>query len=79
MLAIPTKVSAAIYCRLSKEDGFEESSSIKTQKALLENYCKNNNYSIFDIYIDDGYSGTSFDRPAFNKMLEDIKESLGIK
>ena len=45
----------AIYCRLSLDDGSEgDSSSIHTQKMLLEKYCKDNGYEIYDYYIDDG-------------------------
>lgn len=45
----------AIYCRLSLDDGSEgDSSSIHTQKMLLDKYCKDNGYEIYDYYIDDG-------------------------
>ena len=53
-----------IYCRLSKDDDRQgESLSIGTQKSILKDFCSDNNYSIFDYYIDDGFSGTNFDRP----------------
>lgn len=46
---------AALYCRLSKDDLSEgESSSITTQKMMLENYCKTNGFEIYDYYVDDG-------------------------
>lgn len=51
----------AIYCRLSQDDGMVgDSSSIHTQKMMLEQFAKNNNFIIFDIYVDDGYSGLNF-------------------
>ena len=63
----------AIYCRLSKDDEqVGESVSIETQKLLLTNYCIEHNYEIYDIYIDDGFSGLNFNRPAFTRLLNDI-------
>ena len=65
-----------LYCRLSLDDGSSnESGSITTQKMMLEKYCKDNNLNIYDYYIDDGYSGLNFDRPAFQRMLSDIKNN----
>ena len=64
---------AALYIRLSKEDKNE---SINNQKQLLIKYASENNISIHDIYIDDGYTGTNFNRPAFNKLLTDINNKL---
>lgn len=70
--------NVGIYIRLSREDDDKalESESIKNQKSLLLQYVKENNLRIYDIYIDDGYSGTNFDRPDFNRLLNDIE--LGI-
>ena len=66
--------SCALYCRLSNEDDLQdESRSITNQKELLKRYAKENNLNIYDIYIDDGYSGTNFDRPAFQRMIRDIE------
>jgi len=63
----------AIYCRLSQDDGQEgDSNSITTQKAMLEKYCKEQGFAIYDFYVDDGYSGLRFDRPDFTRMLNDI-------
>lgn len=65
----------AIYMRLSKDDGDkEESESITNQRKILKEYAKENNYKIYDEYIDDGYSGTNFNRPDFKRMLKDIKD-----
>lgn len=71
---------AALYLRLSKDDTDidgrikKESNSIASQRDLLKAYIKNHNdIEIYGIYIDDGYSGTSFgDRPGFQKMMSDI-------
>ena len=66
---------AALYCRLSVDDGnFGGSVSIETQKILLEQYCKDHKITDYKFYCDDGCSGTNFDRPSFKKMLsaEDI-------
>lgn len=66
---------AALYCRLSVDDGnFGGSVSIETQKILLEQYCKDHKITDYKFYCDDGCSGTNFDRPSFKKMLSDIDE-----
>lgn len=66
-----------IYIRLSKEDEekekYSESESIQNQRALLMQYIKENKLNFIAEYVDDGISGTSFDRPGFNKMIEDIE------
>ena len=68
---------AAIYCRLSREDGDNiESSSIASQKKYLTEYATKNGYKIFDTYIDDGYSGTDFDRPDFKRMISDVEKGF---
>ena len=52
----------------------KESKSITNQKLIIDNYLKEHReYKLIDYYIDDGYSGTNFDRPEFQRMLEDIK------
>ena len=66
--------TAALYMRLSKDDGDkEESESITNQRKILKAFAKENNYKIYDEYIDDGYSGTNFNRPDFKRMIKDIK------
>ena len=64
-----------LYIRLSREDDDKDgiSESITNQKSLLLQYVKENNLRVYDIYIDDGYSGTNFDRPDFNRLLNDIE------
>ena len=67
--------AAAVYCRLSRDDGTDsESNSIQTQKQMLRRYASEQCFQIYDEYVDDGYSGTSFDRPEFNRMLRDIED-----
>ncbi len=65
--------NVAIYCRLSREDGNEESQSIQSQKEILTKYVNEQDWNIIDYYIDDGYSGTNFDRPSFQRLLNDIE------
>ena len=65
-----------IYIRLSKEDDVskDESDSISSQRELLLSFIKKDpKIDIYNIYVDDGYSGTTFDRPNFQRMWEDIK------
>ena len=63
-----------IYLRLSREDErLGESSSISTQRDLLLNYIKDNKLTLIDEYIDDGVSGTTFNRKGFNRMLKDCE------
>ena len=50
--------------------------SIKTQKIMLEEYVKEKGFNIYDYYIDDGFSGLNFNRPAFNRMIKDIEAGL---
>lgn len=70
-----TKYNCALYCRLSKDDDLQgESNSITNQKEILTQYAKENNLNIYDVYIDDGYSGTNFERPDFKRMIQDIKD-----
>ena len=66
--------NVGLYIRLSREDDDKtlESESITNQKSLLTQYVKENNLRLVDIYIDDGYSGTNFDRPEFKRMIDDI-------
>lgn len=64
----------ALYLRLSKDDeGTGESSSITTQRSILQEYAKTHGLSVADEYVDDGYSGTNYDRPAFRRMIADIE------
>lgn len=74
---------AAIYVRISKEDGDvasnkkAESNSISNQKSLVREFLKDKeDIRIVKEYVDDGYSGSNFERPAFQMMMEDIKEGI---
>ena len=61
---------AGLYCRLSKDDDRAgESISIGTQRAILADYCAENQFSIHKFYIDDGYSGLNFNRPRFLALV----------
>ena len=62
-----------IYIRLSRDDGNIESDSIISQRSLLNQYIKENNYSLIDEYVDDGFTGTNFERPSFNYLFRKIK------
>lgn len=70
-----TTVDAGLYARLSVEDETSnESSSIQTQKAMLTDYCREKGFRIVDFYVDDGETGTNFERPEFQRMLRDIED-----
>ena len=66
----------ACYERLSREDGDKlESDSILTQQHILEDYLRGHpEFDIVDHYIDDGYTGTNFNRPSFKRMIKDIED-----
>ena len=67
--------NAALYCRLSKDDEQAgESVSIGTQKMILEKFCKEHDFRIYDVYVDDGFSGLNFERPEFQRMLKDVED-----
>lgn len=71
------KNNAAIYCRLSVDDGLDkESQSIENQKEILKKYCNEHGFNIFNIYIDDGFTGTNFDRPGLIKLKNDIESGF---
>ena len=63
-----------MYIRLSREDGDkQESESIGNQRKILQRYVKENKLCLVKEYVDDGISGTTFDRPSFNELLQDIE------
>ena len=62
-----------LYIRLSRDDGNVESDSIVSQRSLLRRYVKENNYIVVDEYVDDGFTGTNFERPSFKRMIKDIE------
>ena len=70
----PMDYHAGLYIRLSKEDESEgPSQSVQNQESLLREFVQQHRLSVYDTYIDDGWSGTSFDRPAFQRMIADIE------
>ena len=67
----------ALYCRLSQDDGMEgDSNSIINQKKILQKYALEHGYSNFRFYIDDGISGTTFNRPGFQQMIADVEAGI---
>ena len=70
----PMDYQAALYIRLSKEDENEgPSESVTNQKSLLDEFVKKHRLAVYDVYVDDGWSGTNFDRPDFQRMIGDIE------
>lgn len=71
----PCPFSAGLYIRLSREDGDKlESESVSSQRAILEQFVSEHpSVRIYDYYVDDGWSGTDFNRPGFQRMLDDIR------
>ena len=66
--------NTALYMRLSRDDeNYGDSVSIETQRTILRQYAKDNNLNVVDEYIDDGWSGTNFERPAFIRMMNDVE------
>ncbi len=70
----PAAYRAALYIRLSKEDESEgPSQSVTNQQSLLGEFVRQQRLCVYDTYIDDGWSGTNFDRPGFQRMVADIE------
>ena len=64
----------ALYCRLSRDDKTDkESNSIANQKKMLSRFAKDNGLANTRYYVDDGFTGTNFNRPDFQRMVEDIE------
>ena len=81
LIQMPNNIyRAVIYIRLSEADegkSYEsESESITNQRNLLMNFVKEKGFIFVGEYVDDGYSGTNFERPGFTKMIEDIKNKM---
>ena len=73
MLRQSDKITA-LYCRLSRDDELQgDSNSIVNQKAILSKYAKENHFSNTLFFVDDGYSGTNFNRPSWGELLERIE------
>ena len=72
-MIIPT-YNSALYLRLSRDDELQgDSSSIVTQRQMLRKYAGEHGINVYDEYVDDGWSGTNFDRPEFQRMITDIE------
>ena len=70
----PMDYHVALYIRLSKEDESEgPSQSVANQKSLLDEFARQNRLAVYSTYVDDGWSGTNFDRPGFLRMIADIE------
>ena len=66
--------NTALYMRLSRDDeNYGDSVSIETQRLVLNTYAREQGFFIVDEYVDDGWSGTNFERPGFQRMLQDIE------
>ena len=64
----------ALYCRLSRDDELQgDSNSIVNQKAILSKYAKENGFKNLSFFVDDGYSGTNFNRPSWSELIEKIE------
>ena len=73
MLRQSDKITA-LYCRLSRDDELQgDSNSIVNQKAILNKYAKENGFKNSLFFVDDGYSGTSFERPSWLELIEKIE------
>lgn len=67
----------ALYCRLSRDDGYsDDSCSIDSQKAMLQEHAANLGLINCEFFVDDGFSGTNFDRPDFTRMISMCEDNL---
>lgn len=68
-------IKAGLYVRTSRsEENKNNRCSIKTQIEGLKQYCQEKDYNVIKLYVDEDYSGSNFNRPGFNEMMEDIKK-----
>ena len=66
--------NTALYMRLSRDDEkYGDSVSIETQRTILREFAKEQKLRVIDEYVDDGWSGTNFERPDFKRMLDDVE------
>ena len=67
--------NTALYLRLSRDDEQQgDSGSIQTQRMMLRDYAQTHGFNVVSEYVDDGWSGTNYDRPGFQKMIDDIED-----
>ena len=65
----------ALYCRLSRDDGYaDDSCSIDSQKSMLKEYALNEGFERCEFFVDDGFTGTNFNRPDFSRMIEMVEQ-----
>ena len=64
---------AALYIRVSTDAQFEEGYSVDAQKEMLEAYCRSKGWKTYEFYIDGGFTGSNIDRPAMQRMIEEVK------
>ena len=70
----PNQKITALYCRLSRDDNLDgDSNSIQNQKLILQKYADDNGFPDIRFFVDDGYSGANFNRPAFEEMMEEVE------
>ena len=75
--AMSGEAVTALYCRLSRDDELQgDSNSIINQKKILQKYALEHGYTNFRFYIDDGISGTTFNRPGFQEMIADVEAGI---
>jgi len=68
-----TIYNTALYLRLSRDDeSYGDSVSIETQRTILQQYAKEHGLHVVGEYVDDGWSGTNFERPNFQRMMDDV-------
>ena len=67
-----SKYNVGAYIRLSRDESYSDSDSIDNQIKLADYYSENNGLEIVEKYIDNGYSGTTFDRPGFQNLLKEV-------
>ena len=71
----PENKITALYCRLSRDDELQgDSNSIKNQKAILQKYANDNGFTNTSFFVDDGYSGTNFDRPDWQRLIALVED-----
>ena len=69
----PKIYNTALYMRLSRDDeSYGDSVSIETQRTILQKFAADNGLHVADEYVDDGWSGTNFERPSFKRMMDDV-------
>lgn len=71
----PENKITVLYCRLSRDDELQgDSNSIKNQKAILQKYANDNGFTNTTFFVDDGYSGTNFDRPDWQRLIALVED-----